>query len=431
MDGSEECGGLPTGVHHYQKWVSLPQKGRDVDGGHFPSKDMAITISGLSKKGSLCASGVDADAVPAVDEDVIGQSRSDYNDPASINSPEAVAADGASGAAVSGESFGCVAGSVGSVAAEVSTVHSVAWGFSSPTDPKENCRRSDVLPEVSGTLLSPDRDSGSRSGSMGSAGYTLGDPSGRIGYGAVEDRLLGSRGGDSTLAPVSSVLDDVMASDNAAADRVFPASAVARVNNGERSKLSSPTAGKGKNVGVAGPGVTNRVPSRVWVKTRRDANGSHLEADCMSTSFSQQPARILGLDDKDFPPLRSLPDSDASREASKVGNDGSLKTGSKSEVNTLLSSAPTCSQPVRLGSRYDKEVVGKGKGDTTAGLPSNDAKFSHNWRSLFVNRPKSCSSLAFYKPSKVDGKMTINPPPEAVAEGVGLWEGSLVGQFFD
>ena len=230
MDGSEECGGLPTGVHHYQKWVSLPQKGRDVDGGHFPSKDMAITRSGLSKKGSLCASGVDADAVPAVNEDVIGQSRSDYADPASINSPEAVAADGASGAAVSGESFGCVAGSVGCVAAEVSTVHSVAWGFSSLTDPKENCRRSDVLPEVSGTLLSSDRDSGSRSGSMGSAGYTLGDPSGRIGHGAVEDRLLGSRGGDSTLAPVTSVLDDVMPSDNAAADRVFPASAVARVN---------------------------------------------------------------------------------------------------------------------------------------------------------------------------------------------------------
>ena len=30
----------------------------------------------------------------------------------------------------------------------------------------------------------------------------------------------------------------------------------------------------------------------------------------------------------------------------------------------------------------------------------------------------------------MDGKVTINPPAEAVVEGVGLWEGSLVGQFF-
>ena len=451
MDGSEECGGLPTGVHHYQKWVSLPQKGRDVDGGHFPSKDMAITRSGLSKKGSFCASGVAADADPAVDDDVIGQSRSDYADPASINSPGADAADGASGAAVSGEIVSCVVGSVGCVAAEVSTVHSVTWGFSSPTDPKETCRRSDVLSEVSGALLSPDRDSGSKSGSMGSTGYTHRDTSGRTGYGTVQDRLLGSRVGDSTSSPVTFVLDDVVqtgilgknivadngvliqvkaSSDTAVADRVRSASAVARDNNGERSKLGSPTVGKAKTVSATGPGVNNKVPSRVWVKTRRDVNGSHLKADCPSTSFSQQPARILGLCDKDFPPIRTLPDSDASREASKVGN-GSLKTGSKSEVNTLLSSGPKCSQPIRLGSRYDKGVVGKGKGDTTAGLPSNDAKFSHNWRSLFVNRPKSCSSLAFYKPSTVDGKVTINPPPEAVAEGVGLWEGSLVGQFFD
>ena len=29
------------------------------------------------------------------------------------------------------------------------------------------------------------------------------------------------------------------------------------------------------------------------------------------------------------------------------------------------------------------------------------------------------------------GYLTINPPPEAVAEGVGIWEGSLVGQFLD
>ena len=75
---------------------------------------------------------MDADADPAVDDDVIGQtsracraSRSVYADPASINSPEADAADGASGAAVSGEIVGCVPGSVGCVAAKVNTDYSV------------------------------------------------------------------------------------------------------------------------------------------------------------------------------------------------------------------------------------------------------------------------------------------------------------------
>ena len=64
-------------------------------------------------------------------------------------------------------------------------------------------------------------------------------------------------------------------------------------------------------------------------------------------------------------------------------------------------------------------------------MHSDDAKVSHNWRSLFANRPKSCSSLAYYNPSTLVGQVTINPPPEAVVEGVGIWEGSLVGQFLD
>ena len=61
MDGSEGCGGLSTRDHHYQKWVSFLEKGKDVDGGHFSSRDTAITNSGLTKNGSFCASDVDAE----------------------------------------------------------------------------------------------------------------------------------------------------------------------------------------------------------------------------------------------------------------------------------------------------------------------------------------------------------------------------------
>ena len=51
MDGSEGCGGFPTWDCHYHKWVFLPQKGKDVDGGHLSSRDKATTSSGLTQKG--------------------------------------------------------------------------------------------------------------------------------------------------------------------------------------------------------------------------------------------------------------------------------------------------------------------------------------------------------------------------------------------
>ena len=81
MDGSEGCGGLSTRNHHYQKWVSFPQNGKDVDGGHFPSRDTAITSSGLTKNGSFCDSVVDAEV--GTDE-----SRSTFNLPSDLQCSE-------------------------------------------------------------------------------------------------------------------------------------------------------------------------------------------------------------------------------------------------------------------------------------------------------------------------------------------------------
>ena len=171
------------------------------------------------------------------------------------------------------------------------------------------------------------------------------------------------------------------------------------------SKVNPYTAGKTKTHGVAGSGVRRTGSSFQWVRT---------------THQTQASGSILGLDDKEFPPIRSSLDLDISKETSKFG-----------DRSVTLNSAPTHSQPIRLGARNEEWADGKSKGATTAVLPSDDAKVSHTWRSLFVTRPKSCSSLAFYNPSKVDGKLTINPPPEAVAEGMSIWEGSLVGQFLD
>ena len=90
---------------------------------------------------------------------------------------------------------------------------------------------------------------------------------------------------------------------------------------------------------------------------------------------------------------------------------------------------PALSQPVRSVSSSGK--VGKSQGVTEDVLSTEDAKASQNWRSLFVNRPKSYTPLVHSNPARVNGKVIINPPSEAVEEGLGIWEGCLVGQFFD
>ena len=103
-----------------------------------------------------------------------------------------------------------------------------------------------------------------------------------------------------------------------------------------------------------------------------------------------------------------------------------LGKGSGASLSLVLGQ----SQPICSGSRTVKGVLSKSRGVTTIVLPSEDAKDSQNWRSLFINHPKSCTPLVFSNPARVDGKVIINPA-EAVVEGVVLWEGCLVGQFFD
>ena len=138
----------------------------------------------------------------------------------------------------------------------------------------------------------------------------------------------------------------------------------------------------------------------------------------------------MGLGDEDFPPIRLLSHLGTTKDDS-VNMGGTVQSKSSTEVKPSLISDTTRSQPVQMGSKIDKRAIGKGREASGAAMKSDDAKISHNWRSLFVNRPKSCSPLSFYSPTTVDGKVTINPPAEAVVEGVGLLEGSLVGQFFD
>ena len=291
--------------------------------------------------------------------------------------------------------------------------------------------------------------------------------------------LIGIGSGDfPPLCPsvkvVSSKQKDVVA------ERVIPAIAGFKETAGGQSKIKS-SIGKDGIADGAGTWIHKRRPSREWVKTKSHApgiglrsNGSLPPTDSVVSSGVVVPAAtvkqtvvevgsidvirqstpdlegyapskpapclfdknthsefpILGLGDDDFPPIGPLSVSGASIKTSKFMA-GPEKLRTRSVVNPSLIPAYTQPQPVRMGSRTDKGFAGRGRGATAAILQSDDAKVNHNWRSLFVNGPKSCSTLAFYNPSTVDGKVTVNPPPEAVAEGVGIWEGSLVGQFFD
>ena len=53
------------------------------------------------------------------------------------------------------------------------------------------------------------------------------------------------------------------------------------------------------------------------------------------------------------------------------------------------------------------------------------------WNNIFSAPIRTNPKLDFYAPACVDGVPEIHPPDEAVFEGVSMWKGCLVGQFFD
>ena len=54
-----------------------------------------------------------------------------------------------------------------------------------------------------------------------------------------------------------------------------------------------------------------------------------------------------------------------------------------------------------------------------------------NWKTFFSATTRTKSTLDFFAPARVDGSLVIHPPAKAVSEGMSMWKGCLVGQFFD
>ena len=139
---------------------------------------------------------------------------------------------------------------------------------------------------------------------------------------------------------------------------------------------------------------------------------------------------------------------DSAMELSKEKNDSAMgdSAGSKGD-RAMGDSAGSKGDRVMgdsAGSRAENEVVplssmtqkrpqeriqvisGVGQTETIKSLASIPS-----WKSLFSAKTVTKSPLEFVAPEIVNGKPVIEPPTEAVVEGMMLWEDCLVGQFFD
>ena len=112
-----------------------------------------------------------------------------------------------------------------------------------------------------------------------------------------------------------------------------------------------------------------------------------------------------------------------------------LNSNPRSMAGALQVEAPLNSSPChftngasKVSGRTTSSMAGKtqGKNNHSEGVIG-----APNWKSLFSIPSRSSSPLVFSIPSRVNGRLGVKPPDEAVFEGVGLWQGCLVGQFFD
>jgi hypothetical protein len=53
-----------------------------------------------------------------------------------------------------------------------------------------------------------------------------------------------------------------------------------------------------------------------------------------------------------------------------------------------------------------------------------------DWRQLF-KKEKSFGNLNYWAPSRLNGRVVVKPPKEAVEEGIQKWSNALIGQFLD
>jgi len=109
------------------------------------------------------------------------------------------------------------------------------------------------------------------------------------------------------------------------------------------------------------------------------------------------------------PPIHG---TDAVKSRSSVCMQGDLDMGAS--VPILMEEPVTVPPPVRIGELGTSERSGR----------------VQDWRQLFQSE-KTLGSLQYFEPKRQDGKIIVQPPKEAIEEGISKWSSSLIGQFLD
>jgi hypothetical protein len=97
---------------------------------------------------------------------------------------------------------------------------------------------------------------------------------------------------------------------------------------------------------------------------------------------------------------------------SSVCMQGDLDRGAS--VPIPMEEPVTVPPPVRIGELGTSERSGR----------------VQDWRQLFQSE-KTLGSLQYFEPRRQDGKIIVQPPKEAIEEGISKWSSSLIGQFLD
>ena len=333
MDGSEGCGGLSTRDRYYQKWVSLPQKGKDVDGDHISSRNKAISSSSLTKKGPFCTSGVDVN----VDDDVTGKTSMPFR---STNNCMDV------GVAVNGSDVVAVDTEV--VANEDRSTFDLPLGL--------QCSQLQFLDSVS-------YDLSNRSGHRGASSGV------RISEDDISADAIKNTADQDVVGVVGNNTDQITFFGDSPSD--VKGNTPMKVNRSLLNAASYCTAGATATSGTDGIGAFSAAAHVNDVTISATATIGYASVlDSATTTATLHVDSFLGLSSGDFPPL-----------------------------------------PV-------KGVLGIHKGASKAVTPPRETSAR---QCTFTNRVCNANS----------GANCPNVQGVALVEGMGIWEGCLVGQFFD
>jgi len=84
-------------------------------------------------------------------------------------------------------------------------------------------------------------------------------------------------------------------------------------------------------------------------------------------------------------------------------------------------------EPIRVGEKVTQAPLTRMEEDAPG---KHSGKGVQDWRQFFHSK-KSFGSLQYHEPNRKDGRVIVQPPKEAIEEGILKWSSSLIGQFLE